>query len=137
MNKKEFEEELIKLCPNLYADMYGSPSITCMAWGIECHYGWYDLIRELSIKLEAEILKMPEEERPFVKAAQVKEKFGGLRFYLSSGTDAMYDLIDEAEKKSYQTCEDCGQPGKVRNGGWILTQCDECFQKREDKKKMK
>lgn len=59
-------------------------------------------------------------------ASQIKEKFGGLRFYLTSGTEEMYKICSEAESKSYKTCEQCGNPGKVRDGGWILTLCDSC-----------
>lgn len=64
-------------------------------------------------------------------ASQVKEKFGTLRFYLTSGTDEMYDLIHEAEAKSATTCEDCGTPGKRRGGGWILTLCDQCAKEQD------
>lgn len=60
------------------------------------------------------------------RASQVKEKFGTLSFYMSSATDEMYKLISEAERKSGETCEDCGAPGKRRGGGWIVTMCDSC-----------
>jgi len=62
-------------------------------------------------------------------ASQVKEKFGTLRFYMTSGTEEMYNLIHEAEEKSGTICEDCGKPGKIRHGGWIRTLCDECCTK--------
>ena len=55
---------------------------------------------------------------------QVKEKWGGLRFYVS-GTTELLDFIDEMEARSLKTCEVCGQPGKPREGGWIRTLCDE------------
>jgi hypothetical protein len=55
---------------------------------------------------------------------QVKEKFGGLRFYIGSGSDAIFDRIAQAEEESDRTCETCGAPGKARGGGWILTLCD-------------
>ena len=38
---------------------------------------------------------------------------------------AMSEYIDDAEDLSCKTCEDCGQPGKSRQGGWIKTLCDE------------
>ena len=53
---------------------------TCMSWGFECMDGWFLLLRNLSLGLEALILAMPEEERKPFRAAQVKEKFGTLRF---------------------------------------------------------
>lgn len=59
-------------------------------------------------------------------ASQVKEKFGTLRFYMTSETEEMSAAIREAEHKSAETCEDCGSPGVLRRGGWVLTQCDKC-----------
>lgn len=66
-----------------------------------------------------------ENPRHSVYASQVKEKLGGLRFYLSMGSDEMYDLCHEAENKSYEICETCGEPGVLRDSGWIITACDE------------
>lgn len=62
----------------------------------------------------------------YPRASQVKEKFGTLRFYLTCGTDEMYDAIRVAEEESARTCEECGMPGEQRGGGWILTLCDRC-----------
>jgi len=55
---------------------------------------------------------------------QVKEKFGGLRFYINSGSDEIYKKIFEAEIKSNGICEKCGEPGKSISGGWIVTLCE-------------
>ena len=54
--------------------------------------------------------------------SQVKEKFGGLRFY----ADPYLDAINDIEDRSLTVCEDCGQPGEPRSGGWIRTLCDGC-----------
>lgn len=59
---------------------------------------------------------------------QVKEKFGGLRVYIGSGSEAVYKRIEEAEHEAIRTCETCGQPGKPE-GGWIRTLCDACRNK--------
>jgi hypothetical protein len=56
---------------------------------------------------------------------QIKEKFGGLRFYTGAISDAMRKRIHEAESESIRTCEDCGAEGKLRYGSWIQTLCDE------------
>jgi hypothetical protein len=55
---------------------------------------------------------------------QVKEKWGGLRFYVD-GTMELLDFIDEMEDQSLNICEVCGRPGKPRKGGWVKTLCDE------------
>lgn len=125
MSKTEFEALLVKEFPNLYVDMHGNPYHTCMAWGIETGPGWYDLIYDLSSKLEKLILQLPEEERQYCKASQCKEKFGTGRFYMSSETDEMSNLISEWEDKTAITCDECGKEGKIRGRGWIYTACDE------------
>jgi hypothetical protein len=55
---------------------------------------------------------------------QVKEKFGGLRFYTNGGTPEMHNYIHFAEMISRNMCEECGAPGKTRNGRWIRTLCE-------------
>lgn len=56
---------------------------------------------------------------------QVKEKFGGLRFYVGHASDAVYERIRNAENESLETCEQCGKPGSPRGDGWIKTSCGE------------
>ena len=99
----------------------------------ECNDGWFDLIHDLSEKLNKLILKIPEEQHEYIKATQVKEKFGTLRFYMSTGIDKIFDLIKVAEKKSAKICEICGQIGQVRTGagGWLITLCNDCYKKRQ------
>jgi len=78
--------------------------------------GWADIVFDLHKKLV--------KENPDYYIAQVKEKFAGLRYYVGSMTDRGYAYIREAEELSYQTCEECGRPGKVwGRKGWIRTLC--------------
>ena len=56
---------------------------------------------------------------------QVKEKFGGLRFYINSGSEEIWQRIKLAESASYITCQKCGELGQVRGDGWITTLCEE------------
>jgi hypothetical protein len=78
--------------------------------------GWLGLVKELIEKaIEAGWDR---------QICQVKEKFGGLRFYINSAPEEVHNLIMEAEKKSYEICERCGDPGEPRRGGWITTLCD-------------
>jgi hypothetical protein len=99
-----------------------------MCWGFECGDGWYRIIKEAAEKLEplivAEIAKDPGGwNAGYYRASQIKEKYGTLRFYLSGGTDAMWKIIEEAERKSAKICETCGRPGKLRGKGWLWTAC--------------
>jgi len=55
---------------------------------------------------------------------QVKEKFGGLRFYINSASDEVFEIIRKYESLSYETCEVCGEKGELRKGGWYSTLCE-------------
>lgn len=57
---------------------------------------------------------------------QIKEKFGGLRFYIGESTDAIAARIAAAEEESYRTCDLCGAPGVLRRGRWLVVRCGEC-----------
>jgi len=58
-------------------------------------------------------------------ATQVKEKFGGLRFYVAAAPPEARALIREAERKAMATCELCGEPGLLAKlGGWFQSLCD-------------
>lgn len=98
-----------------------------MGFGFEVGDGWFNIIWNLSERLESFLAKIPgtpvTQKNPF-EPVQVKEKFGGLRFYVNWATDEMYDAIAEAESRSLHICEVCGCPGKQRGGGWIVTLCD-------------
>jgi hypothetical protein len=73
--------------------------------------------------VKAEFNEVPP-PMPYITASQVKEKFGGLRFYTNGYTDEVSGMIRMAESMSYRTCEVCGSPGRSNNYGWISTLCD-------------
>ena len=61
-----------------------------------------------------------------VVVRQVKEKFGGLRFYTEGGDEYIQGMIYMAEHLSISTCEVCGKPGRRgRKGSQIVTLCEE------------
>lgn len=126
--------ELIKIYPELYADPYPeSRSKHSMQWGgFETGNGWYDLLDKVSKKISDHLKENPIEG---FHVQQVKEKFGGLRYYTSSYDDAIQELINDAEKEADETCERCGSKEnvKTRGKGWIVTWCDKCFEAQEKK----
>jgi hypothetical protein len=65
-----------------------------------------------------------------IRISQIKEKFGTLRCYIDFGTDEIYKMIDEFEKKSTSICEICGNKGRFRKGGWCRVLCDKCEEER-------
>lgn len=65
---------------------------------------------------------------PEIQVAQVKEKFGGLRFYADNCNKEANELIKLAEQQSVLICEECGKPGELRSDGWLKTLCDEHYE---------
>jgi hypothetical protein len=118
--RKELEQEFANRWPKWFVDLYGDPHDTCMSRGFQHRDGWFDLVWRLCEQIEAVV---DELEEPF-KVEQVKEKFGGLRFYTNSGNKAIFTLIKTAEDESFHICEVCGQQGTRRDGAWIQTLCD-------------
>lgn len=59
---------------------------------------------------------------------QIKEKYGGLRWYDHGGTDKWYDeILPKYEKMSFKTCIYCGKPAKwISKGWWITPYCNKC-----------
>lgn len=105
----------------------------------ECGAGWYDLLDGLMNRIEDVLSGEPKGEWLVVK--QIKEKFGGLRFYAEwdinkdklALADAVGALVTEAEAKSYQICELCGEPGELRKAlPWMRTLCSACYQKKKE-----
>lgn len=79
--------------------------------------GWNDIVLNLHNKLV--------KENPDYFIAQVKEKFGTLRFYTGPMTEKGWGYVTEAEELSAITCEECGRPGELRTDrSWIQTLCD-------------
>jgi len=79
--------------------------------------GWLVLLKDLMDELIA--LGWNRQIR------QIKEKFGGLRFYIYSFSDEADDAIIKYEKMSYEICEECGEVGQTRKiNGWLYTLCD-------------
>lgn len=123
---QELTEKLYKDFPGLYRQHTLPMQETCLCWGFECGSGWFQIIYDLSKKLM--------EVDPDIQAIQVKEKFGGLRFYTGGVNtivaDQVYAAISDAEELSYKTCEQCGRPGQPNEAGWITTLCEVCREAR-------
>ena len=79
--------------------------------------GWDDIVEKLTGMVVA--------LQPDIKIQQVKEKFGGLRYYVDSATEEVNFLIETAEDASERTCQVCGQPGgMVEKNYWVATLCE-------------
>jgi len=97
-------------------------------WGrwIGCDRGWWPLI----IRLDGRLSSLD----PLYRLEQVKEKLGGLRYYIQTNSPhaaAMEALIDEAEAESEFVCELCSSAAGVLMAdagrrGWLKTLCPSC-----------
>ena len=119
----KFLESIGGLENGFYADR---PRI--MSHGIcSCGNGWYGIIK----RLIEDLIELGWDKQ----ICQIKEKFGGLRFYINAGNDKIYERIGEAENLSYKTCEETGLPGELRTDiGWYRTLSDEEYQKIKEKR---
>ena len=107
----------------------------------ECGDGWHGILSSLLYRINKQEEHIRNQnayrvrhgrdpiEYKSVKIVQIKEKWGGLRFYFDGGDDYVHGAVSLAEDLSYKTCEECGNPGKVSSGGWYRTRCDECREK--------
>jgi hypothetical protein len=92
--------------PAFFRDLYGPPQETCMHRGCECGDGWFEIVRALCLRLQADIKARPEID---LRLTQVKEKFGLLRVYCEGGDDRVMAIIREAQDASAEACEECGR----------------------------
>lgn len=91
------------------------PIISANAFSIGA--GWYGIVK----RLIEDLIELGWNK----EICQVKEKFGSLRFYISSGNTEIFNRIHVAEAESCVTCERCGTAGQLRGGGWLATLCEE------------
>jgi hypothetical protein len=143
--KQELEQKLLEKYPRVFGRGKYRSQGSRTPYVYPCvDDGWYDIVDTVCALIEHrhqelersntllvnenELDDYPEDDniewQPVIQAAQIKEKFGGLRFYTTSTNDYVRGVIDAAEALSLRTCETCGAPGKPRNDGWIKTLCD-------------
>ena len=144
--KPELDKQLCDKYPKIFRDRHGDMKDTCMCWGIEPDLGWYDIIDDLCKKLQ----HLSDISGVQIIADQIKEKYGILRFYISTdstnikeGVDAsmIMDLaegaVSFASNQSSITCEVCGEYGETISTStkWLKTLCEKC--NKEEKKRHK
>ena len=114
--------------PKMFAEPYG---------GFACGEGWWPILEVLCGQIQHHIdwKNKQSEVVPQVTVNQIKEKFGGLRFYYSGGDDTIDGMVRMAESWASRSCETCGAPGTRREGGWIKTLCDTHETERQLKRK--
>ena len=123
-----FAKHMEERFPKMFAEPYG---------GFACGEGWWPILEALCGQIQHHIDWKNKQGNVVhqVTVAQIKEKFGGLRFYYGGGDDAIDGMVRMAESWASRACEECGAPGKSRDGGWIKTLCDHHEAERQQRKK--
>lgn len=66
------------------------------------------------------------------RITQIKEKYGGLRWYDNGNTEEGYNIINKYESLSRRICICCGKPAKYITFNWISPFCEDCIKDIED-----
>lgn len=116
----ELQDQLIKKYPKILSNIY-----------LEVGNGWYNIIDNLCEWLQFNTNN--NNDRPQVKAVQVKEKFGSLRFYVENASNSQFAVISFVEHLTRYICEQCGSRDNVtQEGSWIKTLCTKCRRNKKD-----
>jgi len=112
-----FAKQMEERFPKMFANPYG---------GFAVGAGWYPILEKLCANIQHHIDWKEKQGKPIpqVEVEQIKEKFGGLRFYYQGGDEQIHGMVRMAESWADIACEDCGGIGTRRSGGWIRTLCD-------------
>jgi hypothetical protein len=116
MTSKEFEKFLLSIGGLIDANSSDKNVITADI--CECGEGWFHLISELI----AELIAVGWNK----EICQIKQKFGGLRFYASELPEELSAIIFKYEQRSFGICEVCGsiENVKLRQGKRLRSLCE-------------
>lgn len=90
--------------------------------------GWYSFIEQMCEEV-AQYLEQAGWKPEDYHIAQIKEKWGELRWYDEGHPEGMHDIIRKYETLSIHTCCECGKPAKYLTKGYVLPYCEECMPK--------
>lgn len=85
------EKTIFDRWPQWFRDK-GNLRVSLMSWGFNCGDGWYEIIYPLCERLEPLVAALDDGGEAF-QVFQVKEKFGGLRFYVEASSDEIYEAL--------------------------------------------
>lgn len=113
---EKFAKRMEEQYPKMFVTPYG---------GFAVGDGWYPVLEKLCANIQQHIdwANRNGEVVPQVVVEQIKEKFGGLRFYYQGGDEQIHGMVRMAEAWAGDVCEKCGAPGERGGNGWIRTLC--------------
>lgn len=121
---EKFSKRMEERFPLMFEGKYG---------GFAVGAGWYPILESLCTNIQSHIDWSVKQGLPITQVVveQIKEKFGGLRFYYQGGDDQIHGMVRMAEAWADIACEECGGIGKRRGSGWVRTLCDFHLAERE------
>jgi hypothetical protein len=130
MAKQITTEEIITKYPKIFEDYQGNPGRSNW-YGVPD--GWLPIIDKLCGAIQEYIdhhisyTKDGQYRPDQVKCSQMKEKFGGLRFYTDGHDEVVDGMIKMAEYWCDHTCQDCSSEEDLGlTSGWISVLCRNC-----------
>lgn len=122
------DQELIMKYPWIRAVEFRNEPVPTNIWAFpEIPEGWRaSFIEDMCAEIDAELQTWTQLARDNYYLIQVKEKYGTLRWYDSTETPKLEQIITKYEQISMNTCFVCGKPATLLSSGWILPYCDEC-----------
>lgn len=125
--RKYQELEIFLRCPIIFRHRQTT------GFSFECKSGWFELVFELSAKIEDIACHMknagtPVGELPSV--IEVKQQFGTLRYHMLYSSKAIQQLIECSTQASQSICEFCGNNGVLKElNNRHYTVCEACLVK--------
>ena len=97
-------------------------------WLDDMPIGWRIAFGEQMCKeIKEELLK--HNELNSYEIVDIREKFGGLRWYDNSNLPGLQVIIAKYAVLSEKTCIVCGKPADWISTGWVSPYCDDCATK--------
>lgn len=143
MSEEEFDRHMCEKYPIMFRERNLPMNQTCMCWGFNIGKGWYSVLDELCEKLEF----IYKQSNIRVIFQQVKEKYGGARFYFGTEKekgkenndddkqwiDIISNEVSRAEQICDYVCAECGchKNDTITIGGWVYDCCEKCLKKNE------
>ncbi len=100
--------------------------------------GWRKTFGMLMVEeIDKELKKLGDKRRDEYYIFDIKEKYGGLRWYDVGGTKEIDDIIDKYSTISEHVCIECGKPDVplLTRIGWIIPLCKECYESKKHYKR--
>ena len=136
---KQENKELLEKYPWLYpvSEYTGKPLDNydySFTWMDDVPLGWNIAFGKQMVEELGALLEKYNYQGEY-SICQIKEKFGGLRWYdngfPTEGYEEYKEWLGKYEELSFKTCIDCGKPAKYFTRGWITPICEDCAKEYE------